>query len=82
MDLSDERRDALHEFLQGQGPKDVEKQAVLVGWVVVSDWMDEDGDRWLSKAHSASIPEWAAAGLHHEALHGDWPTVSEEDDAE
>lgn len=72
-DSSDARRDQIHATIQELGPADIEKQAVLVGWVIVCDWMDEDGDRWLSKAHSASVPEWSANGMHHEALYGDWP---------
>lgn len=79
-DESDPRRDALHHFLQEQGPAEIDKQAVLVGWVVVQDWMDEDGDRWLTRAHSASIPTWVAAGLHHEALNGNWPDRDSDDD--
>lgn len=72
-DVSDERRDKLHAFLQEAGPAEIDKQAVLVGWAIVCDWMDEDSERWLSKAHSASLPAWLASGLHHEALYGDWP---------
>lgn len=82
MDVSDERRDALHEFIQEQGPLDVEGSAVLVGWAVVCDWMDEGGERWLSKAHSASIPDWVASGLHHVALNGEWPSHDADEDDE
>lgn len=78
MDESDERRDALHAFLQEQGP-DIDKPAVLVGFAVVLDWSDVDGDRWVSKAHSASIPSWHADGLYHRALYGDW---SDDEDAD
>lgn len=81
MDRSDERRDAITAALQEIGPADMgEKSAVLVGWVLVCDWMDEDGERWLSKGHSASIPAWVAAGLHHEALNGTWPSSSPDAD--
>jgi hypothetical protein len=73
MDESDVRRDEIHALLQEQGPAGVEKAAVLVGWAIVSDWSDESGERWLTKAHSASQPGWVAAGYHHEALYGDWP---------
>lgn len=81
-DDSDPRRNALHSFLQEQGPAidNPEKHAVLVGWAIVLDWMDEDGDRWLSKAHSASLPSWLASGLHHEALFGTWPDAEDDDE--
>jgi hypothetical protein len=46
---------------------------VLTGWVLVAEWMDHQGERWLSKGHAASTPAWAAKGMHHEALFGEWP---------
>lgn len=80
MDNSDPKRDRLHATLQDIGPHQIEKQAVLVGWAVVCDWMDEDGERWLSKTHSASLPAWLASGLHHEALFGAWPDAEPDED--
>jgi hypothetical protein len=71
-DASDPKRDAIHALLQDLGPAH-DRAAVLAGWAIVCDWMDEDGERWLSKAHSANQPAWVAAGYHHEALYGDWP---------
>lgn len=80
MDNSDPRRDAIHTTLQELGPADMDKQAVLVGWAIVLDWMDEDGERWLSKAHSATIPAWSANGLYHEALYGPFPDREDPDE--
>jgi hypothetical protein len=76
-DDSDARRDELHAFLQQQGPpredEDVpEGAAVLTGWVVVAEWMDEDGTRWLSRGWSASKAKWEADGMIHEVLYGKW----------
>lgn len=39
-------------------------------FAIVVEWMDENGERWLSKAHSASIADWMAKGMHYEAIHG------------
>lgn len=79
-DDSDPRRDALHAFLQEQGPppdgdsgEDVIGTAVLTGWVVVEEWMDSDGDRWLTRGYAASKAKWEADGMIHETLYGDWP---------
>lgn len=80
IDRSDPRRDRVHEVLQELGPQDIEKHAVLVGWALVCDWMDEDGERWLTKCHSASIPTWSAAGMHHDALNGHWPSADDDED--
>jgi hypothetical protein len=41
--------------------------------VIVAEWIDHDGERWLTKGHAASTAPWAANGMHHEALHGQWP---------
>lgn len=79
MDKSDFRRDEIHAKIQELGPSGMEKKAVLVGWAIVCDWMDEDGERWVSKAHSASIPSWSADGMHHEALYGNWPEGVEDE---
>jgi hypothetical protein len=80
-DDSDPQRDSIHERLQETGPINGQegKAAVLTAWVVVTEWMDEDGGKWLSKCHSSSLPTWSAAGFHHEALYGDWPTVEDDE---
>jgi hypothetical protein len=67
-DNSDAKRDAIHTVLQANGPLD--GAALLTGWAVVAEWMDADGDKWLTKTHSASIATWAAKGMHYEAING------------
>lgn len=79
-DNSDPRRDQIHALLQEMGPDGIDKASVLVGWAVVADWMDEDGERWVSRCHSASLPRWLANGLHHEALYGNWDEPEEDGD--
>lgn len=76
-DLSDPSRDAIHEAIQGHMP--MGKEAVLTGWVIVAEWMDHEGERWLSKGRAASTPAWTANGMHHEAIHGGWPDNDESD---
>jgi hypothetical protein len=70
-DKSDAQRDAIHTVIQKNGP--LEGAALLTGWAVVAEWMDGEGERWATKTRSASITEWHAKGLHHEALYGEWP---------
>lgn len=77
VDDSGPRREALNEFLQEQGPPTDDDEhpqgaAVLVGWVVVTDWMDETGERWITRGFSASKVKWDADGMLHEALYGNW----------
>lgn len=78
-DASDEKRDALHKFLQEQGSpgEGIREGALLTGWVIVTAWIDPAGDPWLAKAHAAELPTFAANGMHHEALYGDWPSRDE-----
>jgi hypothetical protein len=76
MDQGDPARDAVHEAIQAHAPRG--QDAVLTGWSLVAEWMDHDGERWLSKAHAASTPTWSANGMHHEALYGDWPREGED----
>jgi hypothetical protein len=68
-DDSDPAREAIHEAIQAHAPSG--RKAILTGWVMVAEWMDPEGDRWLSRAHAASTTSWAANGMHHEVLHGD-----------
>lgn len=70
-DDSDDKRDAIHDAIQANAPHGLD--AILTGWALVTEWMDHDGERWLSKAHAAATTSWAADGMHHHALHGDWP---------
>lgn len=72
MDAGDAKRDAIHEAIQRNAA--LSDEAILTGWVLVAEWMDHTGERWLSKAHSASTTSWSAGGMHHEALYGDWPS--------
>ncbi len=80
MDNSDERRDALHDFLQHQGPEtDGAEGALLTGWVVALEWVDTNGDRWLSRAYASTTSPWNAKGMMHECLHGEWPEPDDDD---
>jgi hypothetical protein len=70
-------RDAIHEAIQEHAPAG--QDALLTGWALVAEWIDPEGERWLSKAHASSTTSWGAKGMYHEALNGDWP--AEGDDA-
>lgn len=72
MDASDPARDAIHDAIQEHAPRG--QDAVLTGWVMVAEWIDHQGERWLTKGHSQSTANWAASGMYHEALYGEWPS--------
>lgn len=73
---ADPARDAIHDAIQQHAP--IGSEAVLTGWVMVAEWIDHQGERWLSKAHAESTTSWSAKGMHHEALHGQWPDDSDD----
>jgi hypothetical protein len=57
--------------------------AILTGFVLVAEWMDGDGQRWLSLLHGSNggesdAPEWQRQGYLHNALY-EWPTQDEEE---
>jgi hypothetical protein len=78
-DESDPQRDALDEAIQANAADvhDASGGAILTGWIVIAEWMDKDGERWLSQCRSASTPSWTARGMMHEVLHGEWPEREE-----
>lgn len=71
--------DLIHAAIQEHAPEAV-NGGVLVGFALVTEWMDPDGDRWLAKFISANLTSWAAKGYWHEALHGDWADDDDEDE--
>jgi hypothetical protein len=76
-DESDPKRDTVHDAIQAAGPEFDDGHAVLTGWALVAEWMDEKGDRWLSQARAAGTAKWSASGMMHEVLHGEWPADDE-----
>ncbi len=76
-DESDATRDKLHEAIQEAGPEITRPGSLLTGWVLICEWMDDEGERWLSKGHCASTAPWQAEGMLHRGLYGDWPDPDE-----
>ena len=72
MTTYEEISNAIGDAIQRHSPDGTEG-AVLTGWTLVAEWMDPDGDRWLSKIHPPHLTSWQSNGMHHEALHGHWP---------
>ena len=71
-------RQQLHDAIQGTtGGSSQLEDTVLVGWVLVAEWMDGDGERWLSNLSGcnggeSSPPSWQAQGYLHNTLHEGW----------
>lgn len=46
-------------------------EALLVGGIVISEWLKPDGKRILAKSPIGDIPDWQAQGYLFSALHGE-----------
>lgn len=82
-DDGDPRREKTREFFQLLGPVDPDEEgSVLTGWVVVQEWMNPAGEKFLTRAWDHALPLWSAKGMMHEVLYGDWPAdeVGDEED--
>lgn len=64
----------FREVLQEIGPPGKEElgSAVLTDFVVMAAWMDEDGERWLSRMYPPETPYWVAIGMLRDGELGDW----------
>ena len=73
-DDGDPRRNQTREFFQALGPVDPEEHgSVLTGWVIVQEWMNPAGEKFLTRAWDHALSQWSAKGMIHEVLYGDWP---------
>lgn len=54
--------------------------AVLVGYVMIAEWVDPSGERWLSQrtwSPSGPPPMWTVKGWLHEQLYSGFSTGDE-----
>ena len=74
-DEGDLMREKTREFFQLLGPADPDEVgSVLTGWVVVQEWMNPAGEKFLTRGWDPVLTLWSAKGMMHEVLYGDWPT--------
>lgn len=62
---------------------DLDVSRVLLGFVTVAEWVDDQGARWLSRyegnADGHPIPSWQREGYLHNALNADWDVAPDLD---
>lgn len=65
-------RSRLHDAIAEYTPDITEATggAVLTGWVVIAEWMDADGKRYLSNCIAENTTPWTARGMMHDVLFG------------
>jgi hypothetical protein len=49
------------------------EDVLLVGWVVMAEWMEPGGDRFISRLLADGSTPWQAKGYLYEGLNGVWP---------
>ncbi|HVM07197.1 MAG TPA: hypothetical protein VM345_01940 [Acidimicrobiales bacterium] len=76
MGLADDR-EILEVALRQVAPKSL-SNPVLTGWVVVVEFMDDTGDRWLTRLDAKNMTVWGREGMLHNALLGDWDRDDDE----
>lgn len=45
---------------------------MLNKWFLVAEWMDVDGQRWLSRLASPTATAWDIQGMAHNTLYEAW----------
>ena len=78
----------IHSAIQDEAPsvvddEDEAKPAILTNWIAICEWVDERGEKMLSRWQSPGTPGWHVRGLLHEALFnwtGPWQAVEEDDE--
>jgi hypothetical protein len=73
---SERHAELVHAALAGIGPGE-ERHDVLVGAVVVCEWMDDTGRRWFSQCKSPNLTSWHADGLMQAAQWEGWEEADE-----
>lgn len=63
-----DEREAIAAAVQAAAPQN-RPEALLVGWVVVAEWVDGNGARWLSRWSSETVTAWQMDGMLHHALY-------------
>ncbi len=53
-----------------------QEDVTLVGYVVMAEWQEADGQRVLTRLVGDHSPAWVAKGYLHEGLYASWPLDS------
>ena len=67
-----QKRAALHEAIQRDAAPSDEPGAVLTGWVLIAEFLDTEGAKWLAmRSGPEELTAWAREGFLHRALYDD-----------
>jgi hypothetical protein len=68
--MGSKEQEGLDRVISAFRPKD---DVMLVGWVVMAEWMEPSGDRFISRMLCEGSTPWQAKGYMFEGLNGKWP---------
>lgn len=62
-------QDRVAVALQQCNPHSMPEGSLLTGWVVVAEFMDPNGEKWLTRLSHPGSSVWTTDGLLHYGLH-------------
>jgi hypothetical protein len=68
--MASEEQEGIDRSIGAFPPKE---DVLLVGWVVMAEWMEPDGQRFISRMLGDGSTPWQAKGYLYEGLNGAWP---------
>jgi hypothetical protein len=82
-------RQQIYDAIQESADENLPEGSMLMGYVSIAEWMDGEGERWLSIVDSGAnpdgqgLPQWVRQGYLHNALfdpNGFIPDYPEDED--
>lgn len=67
----------IEQLIKDQGTV-LDKPSVCTAWILVTEWVDSEGNTWLEEHRTAEIPVWRRQGILAYVL--DTPAVDEYDE--
>jgi hypothetical protein len=64
---TDAELEALHSAIQANGDPSL-PGALLSHWIIIAEWVDDEGEPWLSRRSSENMTTWLRRGMLHDAL--------------
>jgi hypothetical protein len=82
-EASRDARKQVHEIVQSTNDSQPDLDgSILTNWVLIAEWSDVEGERWLSRLTGCSggedsPPNWQSEGMLHHCLYA-WPPPEKE----
>lgn len=84
MNWKEHQQELNNAIQEHSGPMEAGAEGSFVTkWLVVAEFMDPNGEKWLALRNSEGMTTWDRNGMLHDALfdNGQWTTDTGEDDS-